>query len=222
MFHYRCIFWGFFLCFFRLTIEGAVIPFPCVAMAIFTFGLFGMYEQTGNWNIRTAARIALAGTLLDAAGTVSLMLAENLYPHIPSFPQYLLFTLPYPAYGILFYFLLNGTWELLIPYGERADGWIRSCRHGLIVFPILCTAPVLLYGTAMVMGLSQNDANHARIAVAAASLAAAAYGLYLISKLKRYINTRELIKEEADQLSEKAGLTKPDEAEAAGCSVHVP
>lgn len=186
---YRCVFWGLFLCFFRMNLFGVEILPVSVALVIFTFGLYGLSAQTGSRHILLAARLSLANTLLHTGGACILMAADAFYRYMPSYPQYILFSL-------LNLFLLLTVWNLLAgmravfePHREQPAvlGWIRSCGRGMIAVPILLVLPVLLYGVLMNLSFpNQGDMQRAMLAVICCNILPVFYSLYLITRYKRY------------------------------------
>lgn len=200
MARYRCVFWGLFLCFFHLNLFGIEILSTTLALAIFTYGLYGLYNQTENRHIHLAAKLSLANTLIRLGGYFILLIAYNFFDSTPSFPQYILFSAMNLFLMLTLWNLLAGMREVFEPDREqpKASGWIASCGHGMIAIPILFTIPVILYGVLMNLTFPDfGDAERAMLAVVCCNAVAILYSLFLISRYKRYLKMEE---EEPEQL----------------------
>lgn len=188
---YRCVFWGLFLCFFHLNLWGVEIIPVSLALAIFTFGLYGIADQAGNRQVQLAAKLALAGTILRAVGSAALMIAGEFYRQLPSFTQYILFSLTNLFLMLAVWNLLAGMRAIFKPLGEHPETaeWAVSCGRGMAAAPILFALPVLLYGLLMNLPFSgYGDAENAMIAVACGNLIPGIYSMYLLTRYKRYLS----------------------------------
>lgn len=204
MARYRCVFWGLFLSFFHLNLFGLEILPVTLALAIFTFGLYGLYNQTENRHIHLAANLSLANTLIRLAGYFILLIAYNFYDDAPSFPQYILFSVMNLFLILTLWNLFAGMREVFEPYREQPTvaGWIAACGRGMIAMPILFTIPVILYGVLMNLTFPGfGDAERAMLAVTCCNALPILYSLTLIARYKRYLKEAEEDEEEdADEL----------------------
>lgn len=198
---YRCVFWGLFLCVFHLSLYGVEFLFTGLALAIFTFGLYGLYNQTGNRHIHLAAKLSLANTLIRLSGYFILLIAYNFYDDVPSFPQYILFSVMNLFLILTLWNLFAGMREVFEPYREQPTvaGWIAACGRGMIAAPILFTIPVILYGVLMNLTFPGfGDAERAMLAVTCCNALPILYSLTLIARYKRYLKMEAEEDEEED------------------------
>lgn len=201
MARYRCVFWGLFLSFFHLNLFGLEILPVTLALAIFTFGLYGLYNQTENRHIHLAANLSLANTLIRLAGYFILLIAYNFYDDAPSFPQYILFSVMNLFLILTLWNLFAGMREVFEPHRDQpnAAGWIAACGRGMIAAPILFTIPVILYGVLMNLTFPGfGDAERAMLAVTCCNALPILYSLTLIARYKRYLKMEAEEDEEED------------------------
>lgn len=188
---YRCTFWGLFACFFHLNLFGVRLFPLSLALAVFTYGLYGIYGQTGNRHILLAAKLSLANTLIRLSSYSTLLFINSIYQYTPSYFQYILFALLDLFLMLTIWNLLAGMREIFEPLREHSkiSGWIAACSRGMIVIPILFTLAVLLYGILMnVMFTGSGDAERSEIAVVCCNILPIIYALFLITRYKHYLN----------------------------------
>lgn len=188
---YRCTFWGLFFCFFHLNLFGVQLFPLSLALAIFTYGLYGLYGQTGNRHIHLAAKLSLANTLIRLSGYSTLSFINSIYRYTPSYFQYVLFALLDLFLMLTIWNLLAGMRKIFEPLREHSKipGWIAACSRGMIAIPILFALAVLLYGILMnVMFTNFGDAERSEMAVVFCNILPIIYTLFLITRYKRYLN----------------------------------
>lgn len=185
---YRCIFWGFFFSVFTVNFFGILLLPGFIALSIFSFGIYGLYNQTEDEYFRSAGITAAIGAMLDFFTTLFAWLGIDL----PAYGNYIPLCLNYIAFGCTFFALFSGMQKIFRTCDDPAmQDAARACGRSVYVLPALYTICIILYGVIMIHKPGTDDTvrNYTILGVSALELAASIYALRLIAYYKKYLKT---------------------------------
>lgn len=184
---YRCIFWGFFFSVFTVNLFGILLLPGFIALGIFSYGIYGLYNQTEDEYFRSAGITAAIGAMLDFFTTMFAWLNIDL----PAYGNYIPLCLNYVAFGCTFFALFSGMQKIFRTCGDPAiQDAARACGCSVYVLPVLYTLCIIVYGVILI--LSPDGSWHELrkdliVGVSVLELAAAIYALRLIAYYKKYL-----------------------------------